>query len=373
MKGKTETGGSHEANLDFVRTLAVLMVVVSHLAFFFGVSTFSFLDPVLFGKLGVIIFFVHSGIVNMLSIERHVNKYGERRLFRAFMTRRCFRIYPLSVVVVSVVFLMKLPVSLLAHHVAAIGQNARAEFLPSLFLVQNFLRFDQILSPLWSLPYEIQIYCLFPVAYLAIRRLRSTKTMVFAWSLLAMVDHVITPHFVKHANLGHFVTVPDFLSYSLLFGAGLYAFKEMQTSRRMVPFWALPALITIVCLMWCLSYGDTTKCVFVTFCLGLALPYIKGCSSTALNRVCGWVAKYSYGIYLLHFPAIWLAFVRCGHLPMVEKICIFVLATLGTSVVAYHVIEHPMIVIGNRVAAAISKNEARPKGQAAAATAGAIG
>jgi peptidoglycan/LPS O-acetylase OafA/YrhL len=309
----------------------------------------------------------------MLSIERQIHKHGERRLFRAFMTRRCFRIYPLSMVVVSVVFFMKLPVSLLAHHVAAIGHNARAEFIPSLFLVQNFVRFDQILSPLWSLPYEIQIYCLFPAAYLVIRRLSSTKIMVFVWALLATVDHVLTPHFVKHASLGHFGTIPDFLSYGLLFLAGLYAFKEMQTSRRIIPFWALAVLITVVCVVWCLSYGDTTKCVFVTFCLGLALPYIKSCSSGALNRACGWMAKYSYGIYLLHFPAIWLAFVRCSHLPMVEKICIFVLATLGTSVVAYHAIEHPMIVIGNRVAAAISKNEAPPKGQAAAATAGAIG
>jgi peptidoglycan/LPS O-acetylase OafA/YrhL len=49
----------HETNLDFIRMLAVLMVVVSHLTLFFGAFNLSFLEPFLFGKLGVIIFFVH--------------------------------------------------------------------------------------------------------------------------------------------------------------------------------------------------------------------------------------------------------------------------------------------------------------------------
>ena len=82
--------GAHETNLDFIRAVAVLIVVGSHLALFFGNLHIGFLEPSLFGKLGVVIFFVHSGIVNMFSIERHVQKHGEYRLFRAFMIRRCF-------------------------------------------------------------------------------------------------------------------------------------------------------------------------------------------------------------------------------------------------------------------------------------------
>jgi len=171
-----ETVGGHETNLDFVRALAVLMVVGSHLLLFFGNLHIGFLQPSLFGKLGVVIFFVHSGVVNMFSIERHVQKHGEQRLFRAFMTRRCFRIYPLSIFVVLVIFFAKIPVSHIDNFVTTIGQNATHELAPSLLLVQNFLRFDQILGPLWSLPYEVQIYCLFPMIYLALRRFNSAKT-----------------------------------------------------------------------------------------------------------------------------------------------------------------------------------------------------
>jgi peptidoglycan/LPS O-acetylase OafA/YrhL len=361
-----KTVGTHEANLDFIRALAVMMVVGSHLSLFFGNLHVNFLQPALFGKLGVIIFFVHSGIVNLLSIERHVHKHGEHRLFQAFMTRRCFRIYPLSMFVISVIFFAKLPVSHIDHFVTTISQNARGELLPSLLLVQNFVRFDQILGPLWSLPYEVQIYCLFPMIYLVLRRFDSAKILVFAWALLATVDHVIAPHIAKHGNLGRFVTIPDLLFYFLLFLAGLYAYKEMQTSPRVLRFWVLPTLLAFVSLVWLFSYSDT-KCIFISLCLGLSLPYIQACEIGAVNHVCKWVAKYSYGIYLLHDPAIWLGFVRFGHVPVVARVSIFLLATFGGSALVYHVLEHPMILVGNKAAALISRKKVLVKVQAAAA------
>jgi peptidoglycan/LPS O-acetylase OafA/YrhL len=366
------TTATHETNLDFVRALAVLMVVCSHLAWFFGNVHLSFLQPSVLGKLGVIIFFVHSGIVNMLSIDRHVQKHGDHRLFRSFMTRRCLRIYPLSIVVVSIIFFAKVPVGHIDKLTTSVGQHAGLEFIPSLLLMQNFARFDQILEPLWSLPYEVQIYCSFPLIYLALRRLRSTKALLFAWALLAAVDHVMAPHFLKHANVGRFVIVPDMLFYFLLFLAGLQAFKEMQTATRELRFVALPAILAVVALLWLFSQ-DNTKCILISMCLGLALPHIQGCEIAIVNSVCGWIAKYSYGIYLLHDPAIWFGFVRLGHMPVFARIAIFLVATFGGSVLVYYAIEHPMLVIGNKAAATISGKNEPAKIRAAAATAGTIG
>ena len=220
----------------------------------------------------------------------------------------------MSIFVVLVIFFTKLPASHIANFAATIGQHANAELVPSLLLVQNFVRFDQILAPLWSLPYEVQIYCLFPMIYLILRRFSSTRALLFAWAILAAVDQLIAPRLAKHGYVGSFVVIPDLLFYFLLFLAGLCAYKEMHTSRRVLHFWLLPALLAFMCVAWLLSY-DNIKCIFLSLSLGLALPHIQSCEISALKRICGWVAKYSYGIYLLHDPAIWLGFVRLGNLP----------------------------------------------------------
>jgi peptidoglycan/LPS O-acetylase OafA/YrhL len=361
---------AHETNLDFIRAVAVLIVVASHLALFFGNLHIGFLEPSLIGKFGVVIFFVHSGIVNMFSIERHVQQHGEYRLFRAFMIRRSFRIYPLSIFVVLAIFFTKLPASHIANFIATIGQHANAELVPSLLLVQNFVRFDQILGPLWSLPYEVQIYCLFPMIYLILRRFSSTRAILFAWAILAAVDQLIAPRLAKHGYVGSSVVIPDLLFYFLLFLAGLCAYKEMQTSRRLLHFWLLPALLAFMCVAWLLSY-DNIKCIFLSLSLGLALPHIQSCEISALKRICGWVAKYSYGIYLLHDPAIWLGFVRLGNLPIMVRFSAFMLATFGGSILIYHALEHPMILIGNKAAVAISRKKIPAKVRVAAAIAGA--
>jgi len=365
-----EKVGAHDTNLDFIRAMAVLIVVGSHLALFFGNLHIGFLEPSLFGKLGVVIFFVHSGIVNMLSIEKHVQKHGEYRLFRAFMIRRCFRIYPLSIFVVLVIFFTKLPASRIANFVATIGQHTNAELVPSLLLIQNFVRFDQILGPLWSLPYEVQLYCLFPMIYLALRRFSSPRALLLAWTILAAVDQVIAPRLAKHGYVGSFVVIPDLLFYFLLFLAGLCAYKEMQTSRRVLPFWLLPALLAFMCVAWLLSY-DYIKCIFLSLSLGLVLPHVQSCEISTLNRICGWVAKYSYGIYLLHDPAIWVGFDKLGNLPIVVRVSTFLLATFGGSALIYHALERPMILIGNKASTAISRKRIPGNLQTAAAIVGA--
>src|SRR5580704_7033323 len=94
---------SHDSNLNILRSIAVLAVFVSHALQVmarcrlgegraYGVDTFAL------GRVGVLLFFVHTSLVLMQSLER--TKLGGWPLMRHFYIRRAFRIYPLSVCLV---------------------------------------------------------------------------------------------------------------------------------------------------------------------------------------------------------------------------------------------------------------------------------
>src|SRR5262245_27786979 len=98
-------------NLDFVRANAILMVVVFHVLGFFGIKQAGRFDLEAMGHLGVLIFFVHTCLVLMFSLERQLARFGRRNFFLAFMVRRCFRIYPLSLLTVALIAVFKLPLA----------------------------------------------------------------------------------------------------------------------------------------------------------------------------------------------------------------------------------------------------------------------
>ena len=84
--------------------------------------------------------------------------------------------------------------------------------------------------------------------------------------------------------------------------------------------------------------------------LGLVIPRFMPLSARWLTSASHCIAKYSYGIYLTHCFAIWLAFERLGSLPMAVKTLLFTAVGIGLPVLFYHGVEEPMILVGKRVA-----------------------
>src|SRR5687768_17561235 len=93
---------SGSPKLDVLRTVAVLTVVCSHL-------WFKQLSIAHLGRAGVLLFFIHTSLVLMFSLERQDARTGGS--FLLFMVRRVFRIYPLAILVVLAVYLFELPAS----------------------------------------------------------------------------------------------------------------------------------------------------------------------------------------------------------------------------------------------------------------------
>ena len=80
-------------NLDLLRAIAVLLVLAQHLCRRFYVDQLGWVQTSSIGYFGVLLFFVHTSLVLMYSMEGW-------QLLKNFHIRRIFRIYPLSLIAV---------------------------------------------------------------------------------------------------------------------------------------------------------------------------------------------------------------------------------------------------------------------------------
>jgi len=148
------------ANLDLLRTYAVVCVAVSHLLLQgIGIPA-AYRDFVHnLGVGGVLFFFVHTSLVLFYSMER--SQQGGRVI--DFYIRRFFRIYPLCWVAIGLVLLTGL-----TDKAENIVGHGKLGILANFALLQNLPRDHSVLGPLWSLPWEVQMYLILPFLFLLI-------------------------------------------------------------------------------------------------------------------------------------------------------------------------------------------------------------
>lgn len=308
-------------NLDFLRAVAVLCVAVFHLLLFNGIEIRAL------GLCGVLIFFVHTTLVLMFSLER----LPEQNRYATFIVRRIFRIYPLSIAVVLFVWFAHIPQTHLAPHYFGFAQLDLKGIFANLALVQNLTGNDSSPGVLWSLPFEMQMYLVLPLLFWASRY---RFAIIAAWVLALPVAN----------HYGLWLYVPCFIP-------GVLAYQRW--GKRVLPAWMWPfalfALITAFVTFGKNYYAGWLMCL----ALGAVLPYFKELPDLKLPKQ---IAKYSYGIYLTHMLAMWFAFSARNSWPL------FVALFIAFPIALYHLIEHPMIRVGIKLS-----TPAKPKVLAAAA------
>lgn len=340
--------GGESTNLDVLRSAAVIFVVISHLP---GAA-----DPLrrwwdvhALGMLGVIIFFVHTCLVLMLSLERQVTERGEQKVASVFLVRRAFRIYPLSIAVV-----------LLTIGVAYALKGETTDIpaaLANLLLVQNLTGHVSMPGPLWSLPYELQMYLTLPALFFFVRRSgeAASRRVFLLW---VAVSGIVLGIWALHLPHGLFAYIPCFLP-----GVLAYA-QSKRVERRWSPWWLYGYVAAIaVVLPWLVAQGVGLHRAVWPICLGLGLliPRCRETSSRTTGAVAKKIATYSYGLYLLHPVSVHLAFAPQWHAPTIARWLAMTAGLVLLPVVAYHLIEKPGIGFGRTSAARLATSPADPK------------
>jgi peptidoglycan/LPS O-acetylase OafA/YrhL len=315
-------------NLDVLRAVAVLSVFLSHLTEGPAIGL---------GSVGVMLFFVHTSLVLMLSLERD-GRVG------AFYLRRAFRIYPLSIVTVVSVILLQVPPEVNA----AFAEPAPARLLRNLTLTQNFGHggVDQsVLGPLWSLPWEVQMYIALPLVFYFCRSARAVWTLIGACTVLRITGLETGTRFLT------------ILQFAPCFLAGVLAYRT-RPRPSFASRWWLPAVLSLVAL-WGFILNKANQSgnyvlmnlvwYGISLSVGLVIPLFQEIPTGIVSRSAAVIAKYSYGIYLSHVPVIWFAFVVLKGLPGLIQWLVLIVAATALPVVLYHTIESPLIGAGKRL------------------------
>jgi peptidoglycan/LPS O-acetylase OafA/YrhL len=325
------------ANLDILRAVAVLLVLVSHI-----INALASSEAQSMGGLGVMMFFIHTSLVLTMSLDRL--SAGGGSVAASFYVRRFFRIYPLSILTVILLTVFRIPTYFEPSY-SWLGWKA---FFANLALVQNLAQVPSLTGPLWSLPFEVQMYLLLPLLFMMARHIRTwtgTLLLIGGGFLLWWIE----------SHLARALHYPALFTYAPWFFMGVGAWT---VSRRVQPRWPGAAWIPVLALFVVLNVLAPARLGYragwfgwaTGIALSLVLPQFRDVAWPALRRPAHLTARYSYGIYLSHVPILWVCFVSLRAQPFLPRALLCAVLLGLVPVILYHLVEAPMIAVGGSLA-----------------------
>lgn len=287
-----------EIELDFIRGIATLMVLVSHYRSHNLLVTSYVANRIEgFGWVGVDIFFVLSGFLVGGLLVREWSLTGSVDAVR-FLKRRAFKIWP--------AYYTFLLVATVIH-----VRPLRSFFWQNLLNVQNY--FPSSMSHTWSLAVEEHFYVtLMAIVFLWTARNWKPATLLCACLMLSVLVQILRAVLLMHGCAAFFTTHTRI--DALLLGVSLAVLRTFwprwfAALQRMV----VPLAIVVAVGLWRLyvdndaypepkSLTSPWLITFVDYAAAalLLLLYRPGGQHGRLYRVVSRVGIFSYGIYLWH-------------------------------------------------------------------------
>lgn len=314
--------------LDGIRGIAILMVMLYHFKIYgsgWNSSThFGWYHLCNFGWAGVNVFFVLSGLlITGILFDAQQNK----SYYRVFYARRTLRIFPLYYVSLAIAF-FALPRVLEGFGLVGVArQLQRTPQLPAWCYVQNWTTalaknvfVSTLISHFWSLCVEEQFYIVWP---LCIRRLAQRRPiMILAAGLIIVAPFMRwIMHQAGFVDAAYILTVcqMDALALGALLALSMRGEPEWALIRRWAPWLAgiaAAGVIAIILISHRIRYGgklmDTAGFSLIDLLAGAVLVLVMTGRETAWHvrlarsRFLRFFGKYSYGLYVIHQPVIYL-------------------------------------------------------------------
>jgi peptidoglycan/LPS O-acetylase OafA/YrhL len=194
------------------------------------------------------------------------------------------------------------------------------------------------------------MYLVLPLFFIFLRRFNRVAMVLALWTGATILGVISAQPIMPRAF--HLAIFPP------TFIAGMVAYQMLtKERRRILPAWGWPiAILGLFVLEDRLIGGfsyDSSRgaAVHAVICLGvaLAIPAFKELSAHWIVLPAQQIAKYSYGIYLLHIPALMFVLRYLPGLPLAFTVAVFFALTALLSFVTFHLLENPLIQLGKRL------------------------
>jgi len=329
----------YRKDIQILRGISVIYVILFHLkvVWFTG------------GFLGVDIFFVISGFL-MASLYERKGLEGSHAL--EFFKSRSLRLLPtyFLIIVITLAFLFFV---ILPHEFSSIAKHSlySSLLLPNLgfWLDSSYFgkrEFEPLLH-LWSLGVELQFYLLVPLFILIWNK--SKKLLV----LIAVISIVACILVVEISSKTSFFLTPFRVWEFLL---GFVVAKQLTKNGGALTdkydFIGLIAFMVLVCLPL-FDIGESNHPGGYAFAIGLVTSIVLALGLPSWLKA-SWpasilekVGRYSYSLYLVHFPVILIYFYQPflgGDFKVTSEIELLIVMSIiiALSVLMYHLVELPM-------------------------------
>ncbi|HYM19023.1 MAG TPA: acyltransferase [Micropepsaceae bacterium] len=316
-------------NLDLLRAMAILMVVIDHMMVQAPLHLPWLKRITDFGIYGVDLFFVLSGwLIGGLYWREHRN-FGNVAIVR-FWIRRWLRTIPPYLV------------TLLIASLAAYGLRRQPFDFGYLLFIQNYYDHMPYFLISWSLCVEEHFYLLAPLLFLILRGFGGARVTIALFSVLALA--ATASRFLEASALSNSFPYTYTASHLRMDGLALgcflsYLATEAPGSFKLLSRAAPYAMLGFVVLLMVLSNAGWTAWYTLwgtgigLFFSCLLLLAISGKEVGApIARIAGPIALASYSVYLTHAWALTVARTLAGHVPAAAApILYFLVATVAVA------------------------------------------
>jgi peptidoglycan/LPS O-acetylase OafA/YrhL len=306
--GRVTTSGKFVAEIDGLRFIAILSVVLFHASGHFFASPAAGQSPsnplhwvILKGWYGVQLFFIISGFILSLPFAEHYLQNKPSISLKKYFLRRITRLEPPYII--NLLALAAMLYFLEGKSLQALGSH----FFASMFYVHNlvFQQMSTINHVAWTLEIEVQFYILAPLlgmVFIVSKPWIRRGILAGVIILSCCLEFYVRQWYVSMTLLGQ---IRFFLLGFLL--SDIYL-THWRSAPKKSFWWDLPGLAAWISLPFLLQHSQGT----LYFCMPLALltAYIAAFRGRLLNKffTYPWIVVIGgmcYSIYLYHCCMIW--------------------------------------------------------------------